>query len=246
MRTSAFGDESLGDESLGQRPVPGGSGWLVHVRPSLPTDGPRIRRPGPDDADFWVQTYLDAMAATYSTLLPPEFLDQQRARASELVERYRSVFTAERADPHCSHQAWYAEDAIGPVGIAEVRTGPSKWELDRGFPPPGPPRQLVKLYVLPRAHGTGLGQALLDTAIQADSAYLWIMAGNPRAEAFYRRNRFVPDGLAAEAGATWFHRAMFRMHRTPPPVRATATAPVRSDRGRPHGARPSGSHGATT
>ena len=192
----------------------GGSGWLVLVRPSLPADVPRIRRAGPDDVDSWVRTYLDALAATYSMLLPPEFLAQQRARASELVERYRAVFTAQRADPHRSHRAWYAEDAVGPVGIVEVRTGPSGWELDRSLPPPGPRRQLIKLYTLPRAHGTGLGQALLDTAIGADSAYLWIMAGNPRAEAFYRRNRFVPDGLAAEAGPTWFHRAMFRMHRT--------------------------------
>ncbi|HZA72323.1 MAG TPA: GNAT family N-acetyltransferase, partial [Propionibacteriaceae bacterium] len=170
------------------------------MQPSLPADAPRIRRAGPDDADSWVRTYLDALAATYSTLLPPEFLAQQRARACELVERYRSVFTAQRADSHRSHRAWYAEDALGAVGIVEVRTGPSGWELDRGLPPPGPRCQLVKLYTLPRAHGTGLGQALLDTAIGTDSAYLWIMAGNPRAEAFYRRNRFVPDGLATEAG----------------------------------------------
>jgi hypothetical protein len=127
----------------------GGSGWLVLVRPSLPADVPRIRRAGPDDVDSWVRTYLDALAATYSMLLPPEFLAQQRARASELVERYRAVFTAQRADPHRSHRAWYAEDAVGPVGIVEVRTGPSGWELDRGLPPPGPRRQLVKLYTLP-------------------------------------------------------------------------------------------------
>jgi GNAT superfamily N-acetyltransferase len=191
--------------------------WLAGpVRPSLPADTPRIRRAGPDDADSWVRTYLDALAATYSTLLPPEFLAQQRAARLALVERYRSVFTAQLADPQRLHRAWYAHDAIGPVGIVEVRTGPTNWELDRGFPPPGSRRQLVKLYTLPRAQGTGLGQALLNTAIGADDAYLWIMAGNPRAEAFYRRNRFVPDGLTTEAGPTWFHRAMFRMHRTRP------------------------------
>jgi hypothetical protein len=116
-RLSATGDRADG------RPK-GGSGWLVQVRPSLPADTPRIRRARPDDADSWVRTYLDALAATYSLLLPPEFLAQQRARASELVERYRAVFTAQRADPHRSHRAWYAEDAVGPVGIVEVRTGP--------------------------------------------------------------------------------------------------------------------------
>jgi GNAT superfamily N-acetyltransferase len=175
---------------------------------------PCIRRAGPDEAELWALTYLDALAATYSTLMPPQFVEQQRAHAAELVERYRAVFAAQRIDPDQPHRAWYAADGAGPVGIVEVRTGPTSWELERGFPPPRPRRQLVKLYTLPRAHGTGVGQALLDTAIGADPAYLWIMADNPRAEAFYRRNRFVPDGLASHAGPTWFHRAMFRMHRS--------------------------------
>lgn len=182
------------------------------MRPSLPAAAPRIRPPGPDDAEPWVATYLDALAATYATLMPPEFVDQQRARAPEMIERYRAVF----ADPDRARRAWLATDAAGPVGIAEVRTGPAGWEIEHGFPPAAPRRQLAKLYTLPRAHGTGLGQALLDAAIDDGPAYLWIMAGNPRAEAFYRRNRFVPDGLAAEAGPTWFHRPMFRMHRTRP------------------------------
>lgn len=73
---------------------------------------------------------------------------------------------------------------------------------------------------MPRAHGSGLGQALLDTAIGTEPAYLWIMAGNPRAEAFYRRNGFVPDGLAVRAGRSWFDRPAFRMHRMPPDARA--------------------------
>lgn len=174
----------------------------------------RIREPGPDDAESWVRTYLDALAAAYATLMPPEFVTRQRAHAAELVERYRSVFTAQRADPGRPHRAWFATDGQGPAGIAEVRVGQADWERERDFPRPEPDRQLVKLYLLPHAHGTGLGQALLDTAIGAGPAYLWIMAGNPRAEAFYRRNGFVPDGLSAVAGPTWFDRPMFRMHRT--------------------------------
>ena len=161
-----------------------------------------------------MRTYLDALAATYARLMPPEFAMRHRARSAELVERYRAVFAAERADPDGSHRSWLVEDGAGPVGIVEVRDGPTGWEIEHGFPPAGPRRQLNKLYLLARAHGSGLGQALLDTAVGADPAYLWIMAGNPRAEAFYRRNRFLPDGLAAASGPTWFHRPMFRMHRT--------------------------------
>jgi GNAT superfamily N-acetyltransferase len=190
------------------------------VRPCSIAAGACIRPAGPDDAEAWVRTYLDALAAAYAELMPPEFAIQQRARAAEFVERYRAVFAARCADPDEPHRAWYAEDAAGPVGIVEVRLGPADWEQQAGFPPAGPRRQLAKLYTLPRAHGSGLGQALLDTAIGTEPAYLWIMAGNPRAEAFYRRNGFVPDGLAVRTGRSWFDRPAFRMHRMPPDARA--------------------------
>ena len=158
--------------------------------------------------------YLDALATTYAEIMPPEFAVRQRAQATDFVEQYRAVFAAQHADPDGPRRAWYAEDTAGPVGIVEVRTEPADWEVDRAFPPPSTPRQLGRLYVLPRRHGTGLGQALLDLALGVDPAYLWIMAGNPRAEAFYRRNGFVPDGLTAETGPTWYHRPSFRMHRS--------------------------------
>jgi GNAT superfamily N-acetyltransferase len=176
----------------------------------------RIRRAGPDDAADWVRTYLDSLCAAYIAIMPPEFFAQQRERATELVERYRTEFAAEHTDPDQPHRSWLAVDAIGPVGIVEVRVGQAEWERARSFPPAGVDRQLAKLYTLPRAHGSGLGQALLDTALGADPAYLWIMAGNPRAEAFYRRNRFLPDGLAVSAGPSWFSRPTFRMHRGAP------------------------------
>ncbi len=44
---------------------------------------------------------------------------------------------------------------------------------------------------------TGAGQLLLDAAIGAGDAYLWMMDDNPRAEAFYLRNGFVRDGSSA-------------------------------------------------
>jgi GNAT superfamily N-acetyltransferase len=54
--------------------------------------------------------------------------------------------------------------------------------------------ELQILYVLKSAHGTGAGQALLDAVIGDRPAQLWVAEDNPRANAFYRRNRFVPDG----------------------------------------------------
>lgn len=54
--------------------------------------------------------------------------------------------------------------------------------------------ELEGLYVLEAHHGTGVGQALVDAALGGRPAYLWVLADNPRARAFYRRNGFEPDG----------------------------------------------------
>ena len=56
------------------------------------------------------------------------------------------------------------------------------------------PLHLYSLYVLAAAHGTGVGQALIDAALGGAPASLWVAEDNPRAQAFYRRNGFVPDG----------------------------------------------------
>lgn len=58
-------------------------------------------------------------------------------------------------------------------------------------------RQLYILYVLAAEHGTGAGPALLDAVVDpAESAGLWVADPNPRAQAFYRKHGFRPDGTA--------------------------------------------------
>jgi predicted GNAT family N-acyltransferase len=43
----------------------------------------------------------------------------------------------------------------------------------------------------------GAGRALLESIITpAESAVLWVADPNPRAQAFYRKHGFVPDGTA--------------------------------------------------
>lgn len=55
--------------------------------------------------------------------------------------------------------------------------------------------RLHLLYVVTAAHGTGVGQALLDAVIDAgESAVLWVADPNPRAQAFYRKHGFIADG----------------------------------------------------
>jgi GNAT superfamily N-acetyltransferase len=58
-------------------------------------------------------------------------------------------------------------------------------------------RQLYVIYVYAADYGTGAGQALLEAVIApAESAALWVADPNPRAQAFYRKHGFVPDGTA--------------------------------------------------
>jgi len=172
-----------------------------------------IRLARPDDAEVWVRTHVEALAAAYADLMPLEFAEQRRRDVPTMIDERRALFAAQQADPAPGQRAWLAQDEHGGLAIAEACPGPTPWEVERRFPPPSTERQLNKLYALPRAHGTGIGQALLALAVGDAPAYLWIMAGNPRAEAFYRRNRFVPDGVESRAGPTWFGKPMFRMHR---------------------------------
>ena len=59
--------------------------------------------------------------------------------------------------------------------------------------------EVVSLYVLPEKMGQGVGAALLTAATDAlhadgyDRIYLWCIAGNHRADAFYRRHGFCPS-----------------------------------------------------
>ena len=62
-------------------------------------------------------------------------------------------------------------------------------------------RQLYVLYVYAADHGTGAGRALLEAVIDpTESVALWVADPNPRAQAFYRKHGFVPDGTAQVEG----------------------------------------------
>lgn len=85
-----------------------------------------------------------------------------------------------------------AEDPSGVVGFAAAQRAVERDAVR--------PEELAMLYVLERAQGTGAGQALLDGVLGERPASLWVAADNPRAHAFYRRNRFTADGATSSFG----------------------------------------------
>ena len=67
----------------------------------------------------------------------------------------------------------------------------------------GTAAELVALHLLPDHHGSGTGQALHDAVLEEVRSWgcaeiaLWVLRGNERAQSFYRRNRWVHDGVTA-------------------------------------------------
>ncbi len=169
---------------------------------------PYLIRPATvDDAEAYARTHVAALHEAYEHIMPPEYHEYYDAELPAIIERRRAAFE-EAEGTSGSARSWLACDDGGPVGIAT--SGPGRDE-DR------PDFELHHLYTLRSTHGTGLGQRLLDTAIGTRAAYLWILDDNPRAERFYLRNGFVPDGTRMLCGPTWHHKPMFRMHRPDQP-----------------------------
>lgn len=138
----------------------------ISVRPASVDDAPRI-------AHIHVASWRD----TYAGVLSAERL-AQLSTESRAANWRRTL--AGGAD------VWVATAGDTIVGFAS--TGPGRGE--------NPPRdlELYAIYQLPDAHGSGTGQALIEASLGDSPAFLWVADPNPRAQAFYRRNGFEPDG----------------------------------------------------
>ena len=167
-----------------------------------------------DDAEEYVDCHVACLTETYVDIMPPAFAELHRRAAPEQVVRTREAWRANAVEPAPRTSAWLARDGAGDV-VGVVRSGPGTqaWEAALGAPPTTVPYQLHHLYTRHRTHGSGLGRQLLHTALTDQTTYLWILHGNARADRFYRRNGFAPDGDEMTCGETWFHRTMYRLVR---------------------------------
>jgi GNAT superfamily N-acetyltransferase len=144
-----------------------------------------LRPAEPEDAMAVARVHVRSWQAAYRGLLPDDYLDQ--LRPEDRAQRYDFA----------------ALDPLKPRTVVAVVEG-----LIYGFATTAPSREpdlpghgeLYALYVDPEQWGRGLGAALVSAAraqlfeLGFRNAVLWVMAGNARAERFYRIDGWEPDG----------------------------------------------------
>ncbi|WP_234399409.1 nucleotidyltransferase family protein [Psychromicrobium lacuslunae] len=160
----------------------------------------QLRQATPADAEAVVLMHTQVHEQCYGHVLSEEFFAARRRSVPERTEQRRVGL--DTTDPRII--ALDADQRI--IGFADA--GPARDEELAGE------LELYSIYVLEEAHGTGLGKALLDAAIGQQAAYLWVLQDNPRAQAFYRKNGFQPDGAAATLPESWASLPEIRMHRS--------------------------------
>jgi GNAT superfamily N-acetyltransferase len=131
------------------------------------------------------RVHVRSWQAAYRKLMPDEYLDQ--LRPEDRAEKYNFG----SLDPLTPHTIVLTESE-------EIRgfatTVPAQ---DFNMPDYG---ELCALYVDPDHWGRGMGVALVSAArarlfdLEFRKAILWVLAGNVRAERFYRRDQWAPDG----------------------------------------------------
>ena len=167
-----------------------------------------IREPRREDALAWHTFIAEQRAATYGDILRADFVEHSLAQFAEHAEERRAEFE----HPGTSvRRIAVADDRI--VGAAEVRDGPSPWELSRDVVEISASRKLAGLYLLEEARGNGLATTLMDLVIGDDEVYLWILNMNTRAHRFYLKNGFFDLDEESTTGEAWGNVPNHRMVR---------------------------------
>ena len=148
-----------------------------------------VRRALVADAPHMARVHVACWRQTYRGLMPDSVLDDP-----DLPHARRRFWTGALTDErYISNRVAVAEHDGAVIGIAmsgPVEDSDATWSA-----------QLYVMYVDAPHHGCGAGPALLDAVLEPSaSAALWVADPNPRAQAFYRKHGFVPDGHSKVEG----------------------------------------------
>ncbi|MEJ1088781.1 GNAT family N-acetyltransferase [Microbacterium sp. Mu-80] len=152
----------------------------------MPADRMPVRNATVADAHGLAVVHVRSWQAAYRGLMPQEVLD-----ALSIAER-EANWARFMADSERSSRTLVVErdnEIVGWAGYGAAR--------DDDAPGTG---ELWGIYAHPAAWSTGVGHALVtavEAALRAEGhevAYLWVLAGNDRAAAFYERHGWASDG----------------------------------------------------
>lgn len=154
---------------------------MTHALPP----GYRLVPPAPELAEDLARVHAQCWHETYRGMLTDEVLDAVTPESR--VAKWRELAVDPEARERTRVALWQ-----GPTGAEQVV----------GFVTVGPARhdevpvdhELWAVYVVAAHHGTGLGAAMVDATLGDRAAYLWVLTANTRAQAFYRKLGFKPDG----------------------------------------------------
>ncbi|MFF3541920.1 GNAT family N-acetyltransferase [Streptomyces platensis] len=190
--------------------------------PTQPLPPVQVREMTEADIDAVSAVRVHGWQAAYRGLMPQAYLDTMSVAAD--AEQRRSWFG--RRAPEVSDLVAEREgEVVGWVCVGPSRDpdiAPGAGELAAPRPSAG---ELLALYVTPALIGTGIGRALLSAGTARARAhgfhtlYLWVIQGNTRAQRFYERAGFVPDGAeeASDVGGTEVPELRYRRALAPKP-----------------------------
>lgn len=138
-----------------------------------------IRPAGIDDAATGAALHIACWREAYSSVADPELLARLTDDLEERTERWRTYISA--------GPPWLAVADDGELaGFAAAGAGRDD-DIDLDL-------ELYAIYVRASQYGAGVGHRLFQAAMGDASAYLWVLEANDRAQGFYRRQGFEPDG----------------------------------------------------
>ncbi len=169
--------------------------------------GVRVRWGRVEDAQALAAVHVRAWQEGYAGLLPQDLLDGLRPQ--DRLPRWTSTLSA--ADPPRSGTLVAEGELPGGVGtmveglVGFLQLGPARDPVEPAgssgaAAPDESVGEVMSCYVDPAAWRHGVGRALMTAALEAlaeaghDRASLWVLEGNDRAIAFYRRTGWVLDG----------------------------------------------------
>ncbi len=142
----------------------------------------RIRQAAYEDLEAAAWTKARAWNESLVGVVPDEALRRQLD-----PERVARTVAYWQAAMERGGYVWIVVDDDGELaGVAHACVGD---DVDAPTP-----LELQVIYLVAAAQGSGIADALLQVAIGDAPAFLWVLTGNDRAQAFYTRHGFAPDG----------------------------------------------------